>query len=289
MLTLRECLTKATLEQTAIGHFNISDTEGFWAVFRAAQKLNLPVIIGVSEGERDFIGIKQIVALVKSTREEFAYPLFLNADHTHTVDGAIAAIEAGFDAVIIDGGELSLAENIKLTKEVVSYARAKDPTILVEGELGFIGQSSELIDELAPEVANEPSELTTPELAEEFVKETGVDLLAPAVGNVHGMLRGASHDPNLDLERIKQIAVAAKVPLVLHGASGNTEADVTAAITAGVRIVHINTELRLAYRDALRLSLQNNPDEVAPYKFMKPAVQAMEELVEKKLKLFNKL
>src|SRR4051812_26548602 len=106
MKTLREYIDDAWQKKVAIGHFNISNIEGLWGAFHAAQKLNVPVIIGVSEGERDFIGIPQSVALIKSIREEFNYPIFLNADHTYSFERVKEAIDAGFDAVIIDGAKL---------------------------------------------------------------------------------------------------------------------------------------------------------------------------------------
>lgn len=288
MQTLRECLAQAEQNKTAIGHFNISNLEGLWAIFFAARELDLPVIIGVSEGERDFVGVKQVAALVKSLREEFAYPIFLNADHTYSVARVKEAIDAGFDAVIFDGSKLSLEENIRLTKECVDYARARNPEVIIEGELGYIGTSSKILDAIPEGVNLGADDLVKPEDAGKYVQETGVDLLAPAVGNIHGMMRSGA-DPALNIERVREIREAAGVPLVLHGGSGNSEADFKQAIMAGVRIVHINTELRVAYRDALKLSLQDNPDEVAPYKILKPAVLAMQKVVEKKLRLFNNL
>lgn len=276
---------EAAERKVAVGHFNISDSNAIWAVFNAARALSLPVIIGVSEGERDFIGVRQIATLVKSLREQFAYPIFLNADHTYSYERVVEAIDAGFDAVIFDGAQLPFEENVATARRVVEYARACGRDVLVEGELGYIGTSSKVLDEV-PAGAALGDDLTKPEQAAEFVAATGVDLLAPAVGNIHGMLRGRP-DPKLDIARIAAIRAAAGVPLVLHGGSGNSESDFRGAIESGVAAVHINTELRVAYRDGLKLSLQDNPDEVAPYKFLKPALAAMTKLVEQKLKLFN--
>src|SRR3989344_1916523 len=283
---LRDYINDAEQNHTALGHFNISNIEGFWAVVRAAKELNLPVIIGVSEGERDFIGVKQVKALVDVTRQDLNHPIFLNADHTYSLDRAKEAIDAGFDGVIIDGAKLSFEENFKLTKECVEYAQQKNKNILVEGELGYIGQSSKVLDSL-PEGVTEDS-LTTPEEAKEFVRETGIDLFAPAVGNVHGMLKNGN-EPKLNISLIKEIRGVAGVPLVLHGGSGNTNKDLQNAIDAGVSIIHINTELRVAYISALKKELQENPEEVAPYKVMRPSVIAMQEVIEEKLSLFNKL
>ncbi len=286
MKTLRECIADAESKKIALGHFNISNLEGLWAVFRAAQKLDLPVVIGVSEGERDFIGVPQAVALVKSIREEFNYPIFLNADHTYSFEKVKEAVDAGFDSVIFDGAQLSFEENIKLTKKCVEYAKKVNPAILVEGELGYIGTSSKLLDAVPEGVVTSGAGLTSPEDAAKFVKETGVDLFAPAVGNVHGMMK-VGHDPRLDIKRIAEIRKAAGVPLVLHGGSGTVDEDFTAAIKVGIAIVHINTELRVAFKKALELSLQKNPEEIAPYKFMKDSLKAMEKATSDRLLLFS--
>lgn len=287
-MKLLDCIKEAEEKKIAIGHFNISDTNGLWAVFLAAQKLNLPVIIGVSEGERKFIGVKQIVALVRSIKEEFNYPIFLNADHTYSFEGVKEAIDVGFDSVIFDGAKLSFEENVSLTKKCVQYAKETKPDVLVEAELGYIGTSSKLLDEI-PEGALVDSEvLTKPELAKQFVQETGISLLAPAVGNMHGMLK-SGHNPKIDTEIVKELREATGVPLVLHGGSGISDEDFVESIKSGISIVHINTEIRLAYKQSLKLSLQENPDEIAPYKFLKPSVTAMEKVVSQRLKLFNNL
>ncbi len=288
MKTLRECVAEAREKKVAIGHFNISNTEQLWGVFNAARSLDLPVIIGVSEGERDFIGVRQAAALVTSLRQEFDYPIFLNADHTYSFDRVKEAIDAGFDSVIFDGAQLSLEENIKITKQCVECARNCGRDVLVEGELGFVGVSSKVLDEIPKGVMLDEESLTHPDKAKEFVDAAGVDMLAPAVGNFHGMLRGGV-DPKLNIERVKEISGAVKIPLVLHGGSGNSEEDFKQAIANGVSIVHINTEVRVAYKQGLMKGLSENQDEVAPYKFLKPAVKAVQDLVTEKLRLFNNL
>lgn len=281
MKTLKQYITEAKEKGVAIGHFNISNLEALRGIFNAAKSLDLPVIIGASEGERDFIGVKQVVALVKSLREEYNYPIFLNADHTYSFERVKEAIDAGFDAVIFDGAKLSLDENIKQVKLCVDYARSVNPEILVEAELGYIGQSSKILDSVPDGV-----ELTSVEDSERFVRETGIDLFAPAVGNIHGMLKDVP-DPRLNIERVGEISEATRTPLVLHGASGNSKEDIQAAIKNGVAIVHINTEIRVAYRDALKKFLTENPGEVAPYKILKSSVEAVEKVVAEKLSIFN--
>lgn len=283
MKNLRYIVRGAEEKGMAIGHFNISNLEALWAIFNAARGLNVPVVIGLSEGERDFVGVRQAVALVKSIREEYNYPIFINADHTYSVERVKEAIDTGFDAVIFDGAKLSLEENIAKTKECVAYARASGRDVIIEGEMGYIGTSSKMLDELPEGVSLE--HLTTAEDAKRFVEETGVDLFSPSVGNIHGMLKHAKN-PRLDISRIKEIREAAGVPLVLHGGSGISDEDFTSAIKAGISIIHINTEIRRAYREGLEQSLKNNSEEIAPYKYLKSAVEAVQEKVEERLKLF---
>ena len=288
MKTLRECLAEVQAKKVAIGHFNISNLETLWGIFNAAKSLELPVIIGLSDGERDFVGVRQAVAMVKSLRDQFDFPIFINADHASSFERYKEVVDAGFDAAMFDGSELAMAENIKITKQCVDYARQKNPEIITEGEIGFIGKSSKIHDTLPAGVQLSVENLTKPEEAKKFVAETGLDLLAPAVGNFHGMIRGGK-DPSLNIERIKEINEAAKIPLVLHGGSGNSPAEFQTAIEAGVAIIHINTELRVAYRQALQKSLQENLEETTPYKYLKEPVKAIQKIVEEKLKIFNKI
>jgi fructose-bisphosphate aldolase class II len=281
--TLKECILEAQEKSIAIGHFNISNSDGFSAVVEAAKELNVPVIIGVSEGERDYIGVNEIVALVKAYREKTNQLVFVNADHTYSLERVKEAVDAGFDSIIFDGTELTDEQNIEITKECIKYAKLKDSNILVEAELGFIGKSSKILEGI-PEGAGKMTDINT---AKEFVEMTGIDMLAPAVGNIHGMVK--TGEPALNIERIREIKESVKIPLVLHGASGNSESDIREAIKAGISIVHINTELRVAYRQGLMKSLSENPDEISPYKYLKGARNAMKNVVLEKLKIFNNI
>ena len=284
MKTYREYLSEFQESGRAIGHFNISTIEVLWSIFNAARSLDLPIIIGVSEGERDFIGVKQAVQLVKGLREEYEYPIFINADHTYTLERVKEAIDAGFDSVIFDGAELSVEENIAVTKECVTYARESGRDVLVEGEMGYIGKSSKLLDEI-PEGAAQDEFLTTPEEAKRYVDETGVDLFAPAVGNLHGKLKDRPN-PELDVKRIEQIKEAAGVSLVLHGGSGVSDDDFQAAARAGMNVVHINTQIRVGWKEALKSELETTT-EVAPYKILKPSRERVEEIVRARIELFS--
>lgn len=286
MKTLLSAIHEAQKNHSALGHFNVSELSALKAILNAAKALGVPVIIGVSEGERKFIGTRTIAAVIHSLREELNHPIYLNADHTKSLQGAKEALEAGFDAVLFDGSALEFEENMRQTKEVADYVKSKNPDVLVEGELGYIGTSSKLLDEVPEGAALDKKALPTPEQAKEFVENTLVDLFSPAVGNFHGMLKDRSN-PSLDIERVKEIKKAVDVPLVLHGGSGLKDEDFTKAIQAGISVVHINTEIRKAWRESLEKALQDNPDEVAPYHLLDPAVSGMEELVLRRLKLFG--
>ena len=288
MHSLRDVVSDAESKKVAVGHFNISDSTQLWGIFRAAKNLNVPVIIGTSEGERDFIGARQAVALVTSIREEYNYPIFINADHHYSLKSVKEVIDAGYDAVIFDGSKVTHKENIAITKACVEYARASGRDIIVEGELGNIGQSSKLLEAI-PEGAEITKEMMTkPDELKAFVEETGVDLIAPAVGNLHGMLKHGKN-PNLSIERIQELREAGGVPMVLHGGSGISDVDFRKGIEAGMCMVHINTEIRKAYRDGIEEALKDNPDEIAPYRFMKRGCDNLEAVVSKRLKLFNNL
>jgi ketose-bisphosphate aldolase len=286
MQNLREVLKYAQEAGAAVGHFNISDLVLLKAVFAAAQEANVPVLVGASEGERDFLGARQIADLVRSLREEFDFPIFLNADHTHTLAKAIEAAQAGFDSVVFDASAQPFEQNVRQTKEAVEALKSINPTILVEGEIGDIGTGSE-IHESAPDLTKG---LTTPMQAKQFVDATRIDILAPAVGNMHGMLKSMVQGKTrkrLDIARIAQIKSTTGALLTLHGGSGTDDQDLEKAIAAGIDIVHINTELRVAWRRGLEAGLAGKPDEVVPYKILPSAVEAVKQVVRSRLQLFN--
>ncbi len=287
MKTYKEYILDADKHGIAIGHFNISNLEALHAVYAAAKKVGVPIIIGLAEGEAAFVGRHEAVALVRALRARDNYPIFLNADHHYSFETVKESLDAGFDSVVVDLVKLPLEENIKITKQCVEYARElakkENREILVEAELGFIGVGSSILEKL-PDGVSEAT-MTTPEDAKHFVEATGIDLLAPSVGNVHGMVK--SGNPRLHAERVKAIRQATGVPLVLHGGSGSMDEDFLACIKEGIDIVHINTEIRVAFTEALRKSLAEKPEEITPYKYLPSAVEAVEKVVEARLKLFS--
>ena len=296
MKSLLEVIADAESRAVAVGHFNISDITALKAITRAAKELNVPVIIGTSEGEVEFIGFKQAAALVGSLREE-GYSVFLNADHFRSLESVKQAVGAGYDSIIFDAANLSLEENIKKTKEAVDYVKSVSASrradILVEGELGYIGTSSKVLEKMPEGAAVTETTMTKPEEAKRFVEETGVDLFAPAVGNIHGIVKEG--EPRLDIGRIAAIKQALRqaqgkpVPLVLHGGSGVSNNDFRAAIAAGISVIHINTEIRIDLREGLEEALEKSPEETTHYKLLPEAEEEIYETVLARLKLFNNL
>lgn len=286
MKTLQQVLSEADEKGVALGHFNVSDLVALKAVYAAARELAVPVIVGVSEGEREFIGVPEIAAVVRSIREQDGFPLYLNADHTHSIEKAREAAQAGFDSIVFDCSALPFEENVAKTRQAVTELKAIRPSILVEGELGFIGSSSSIHDK----VPENMSPMTTPEQASEFVRRTGVDVLAPAVGNMHGMLKSmveGTARKHVDPVRIAAIKRATRKPLTLHGGSGTSDQGFRDAIEAGITIVHINTELRVAWRRGWESALAKMPDEVVPYKLLPEVVESVKQVVASRLRLFN--
>jgi fructose-bisphosphate aldolase, class II len=285
MITLRSALQSAEREHVALGHFNFSETTALRAVANAARELHVPVLVGLSEGEREFFGVPQAAALVHSTRDELGHPIFLNADHTHSLQSAEQAARAGFDMIVFDRSDLPFDENVTETKRAVESVKSINPAIIVEGEIGYIGTSSAVIEKAPEGIA-----LTAPPEAKQFVDATQVDILAPAVGNMHGMLasmvRGETRK-HLDIPRIAEIKKTAGVFLTLHGGSGTVDRDFQLAIRAGVNIIHINTELRVAWRHSLEASLAAHPSDVAPNKILPPVIAAVQSVVRNRLELFS--
>jgi fructose-bisphosphate aldolase class II len=286
MDSLRTILTRLEKQGAALGHFNVADLVLVKSVLAAAAEIEVPVMVGASEGERAFFGTHELAAVVKSLRDQSGLPVFLNADHTHSLTKAVEAVKAGFDSVVADFSALPFAENVSRTKEAVEALKAINPSLLVEGEIGNIGSGSEIHDTVTKEFRN----LTTPEEARQFVAATGIDVLAPAVGNMHGMLKSmvqGKEKKRLNIERIGEIKKAAGVFLTLHGGSGTDDTDFRNAIAAGINIIHINTELRVAWRGSLEDSLKRHPNEVVLYKILPPVIDSVKQVVSSRLKLFS--
>lgn len=282
-MSLDDYLKKAQKEGWATGHFNASESDQFRAICEAAKELNTVAIIGTSEGEAKHIGYFEAVALRDAFKKELGIPVFLNSDHHKSVEAAKKAVDAGYDSIHIDLSAEPYEKNISGTKEIVMYAKRKNPEISVEGELGYLRGESKIEKE---KIIVMPEDLTDPDAAKNFVESAGVDRLAISVGNIHGI---SMDEPMLDIERIKKIrwAVPKEVSLVLHGGSGIPVDQIKRAIKAGIANIHINTDLRAAYAEALRQELSRNLEEVVPYKFDASPREAVKNIVKQKLELFG--
>lgn len=278
---LRDMISSVSSTGCPVWHFNFAELSVMKAAARVAVDCGVPLIMGTSEGEREYVGVHEAVALIASYRAR-GIPLYLNADHSKSFAKAKEAIDAGYDAVIFDGSAMPLDENIRETRRVVEYARLVNPRIIVEGEVGYIGVASKLLDAVPDGV-----QMASVEDSMRFVRETGVDLFAPAVGNIHGMLKSGK-EPALDIGLVKRIKDAVRVPLVLHGASGNTDVDIRRAVAAGIGVIHINTEIRVAWRKALDASCTLSPDEVAPYKLLMGPEEAAYAAMRGKISIWKK-
>ena len=235
------------------------------------------------------------MALVKSYQKE-GHAVFLNADHHKSWETTKAAVDAGYDTVLIDASKLGYEENVALTKKVVDCARSshleaeplsggsasRTASKMVEGELGYLRGSSEMQEKI--EISQ--ADYTKPEEAADFAVRTGVDRLAVVFGNIHGIV--TEQEEHLDIEHLKKIVQAVPgMTLVLHGASGLPAEEIKMAIQNGIANVHINTELRVAYHDTLREELEKEPKETTPYKFLKPSYEATKFMIKKYLELFG--
>jgi fructose-bisphosphate aldolase, class II len=275
-----EFLKKARKEGWAIGQFNASTLEALKAIFFAAKNLKSPIIIGTSEKESGYLGLRQAAALVRIFEEENGVPALLNLDHGKSFDYIKEAIAAGYDAVHFDGSQLPLDENVRILKEIVKYAHKKN--VLVEGEVGFIKGASEILD-AAPDIYLD--DLASPSDAEKLVKETKVDSLAVNVGTFHG-LGGIK---TINLARLGEIKekISEKSFLVLHGGSGILQEEIKAAISTGIVKININTELRAAFTQTLQEIFCAGQKEIAPYRYLPRVIESMQKIVEDKIKIFN--
>lgn len=294
-MTLNEYLREALENHYAIGHFNFATADVLRAIVEGAKEAEAPaVMVGTSEGEADFLGMLEAVALVGAMRKELDFPIFLNADHFKSVEKCKEALNAGYDTVLFDGSKLSYEDNLAAVQRVKHHAQEKP----VEGEIGYLRGSSEVQGKVEISAAD----YTKPEQAKSFVDETQVDRLAIVFGNIHGIV--TEQEEKLDIEHLKKVvALLPRVPIVLHGASGLPDDQVRSAIRAGIANVHFNTELRVVYAEGIEKAIhaekpaspaspglqRGEPSgglETTPYKYLGPAAEEVKKLVAQKIKLF---
>ena len=263
MKDLKYYLNKAKKEKWAIGQFNFSTLEQLRGIMKAASRMKSPVILGTSEGELKFLGIKETIALVEISKLEYNVPAFLNLDHGKSMDLIKECIDFGFSAVHFDGSFQSFKKNINYAKKIADLAHKKG--LIAEGEIDNIGKGI----------------ITKVWQAKEFVEKTKVDSLAVAIGSIHGYYKKVK----LDIKRLNEIADEVDSFLVLHGGSGILASQIKKAIKAGIVKVNINTELRMVWRQGLLKGLDGK--EIKPYNVLLDAEKAVQKKVEEKIKLFS--
>lgn len=270
----------------AFGAFNLDDEPTLIAVARAARKHNAPVLVEVSQGEVDDIGINNIRDLVDNIKNSYGIEIYVNLDHSPSVNAAKLGIEAGFEFIHIDVSQAdhnaSDADIIAATKEVVEYAKLTGAS--VESEPHYFGGSSNLhLEKIDYDEIKKT--FSTPDGAKAFVDATGIDTFAAAIGNLHGKYPVPK---KLDLDLLKQIRQTINCNISLHGGSGTPGHYFRDAVKIGVSKININSDMRIAYREALEKTLQANPNEYSVAKLVsKDVIGAVQAVVESKIADFN--
>ena len=278
-------MQRSRQQKFAVGAFNIDNQETLIAICRAAQAKRSPVMIEVSQGEVDALGLDNVRDMVDNYKAEYGIEAYINLDHSPSVENAKRGIDAGYEFIHIDisqaNHDATEEEIIQQTREVVEYA--KFTGALVESEPHYFGGSSNLHEE---EIDYEEIRKTfsTPEGAREFVAVTGIDTFAAAIGNLHGKY---SVPKVLDLDLLSKIRTALSCSISLHGGSGTPLHYFEEAAKIGVNKVNINSDMRIAFRDTLEKVLKENPNEYAVVKLMPEVYKAVQKVVEEKIDAFG--
>lgn len=277
--TLKEVLKEANDLNMAVGAFNTHNLEMLPAIIKAAVKEKTPVIVQTSCGTANYIGHKNLVSICKSMADEYGAEVVLHLDHAKDYDEIRKAIDAGYSSVMFDGSSLSLKENILGTKRVVAYA--KKYGVSVEAELGTVGGTEDGIA-----VAQDEVRYTDPADAVEFVKQTGIDALAVAIGTNHGQYKSKT---NINFERLKEIKDVVDIPLVIHGGTGVKEADVKKVIDLGIRKFNVGTELLVGWNRESKTCYDEHKENISNRENVVPCLNVIEEIVSRKIKLFKNI
>ncbi len=277
LVNFKEMLMDAKKGKYAVPHLNINNLEWTKYILEKCNELQVPVILGVSEGAAKYMGgYDVIVGMVKGLMKDLniTIPVCLHVDHGSSKETCIKAINAGFTSVMIDASRHELDENIRITKEVVDYAHERG--VSVEAEVGHIGGSEDNITSTSTNATLEDC-LT-------LYENTGIDSLAPALGSVHGFYKG---EPNLDFVTMEEINENLPIPLVLHGGTGIPDDKIKKAISCGISKININTDLQSVWSKAVRKFLDENKDVYDPRKIIGSGEQAIKNRIEEIVTLFG--
>lgn len=285
----RETMENARVQKFAVGAFNIDNQETLIAVARAAQKLQAPVMVEVSHGEVEAMGLENVRDMVDNYKKEYGIEMYINLDHSPSVEAAKAGIDAGFEFIHIDVSQANHnatdKEIVVATRDVVRYAEFTGA--IVESEPHYFGGSSNVHKE-AFDYADIKKTFSTPKGAEKFVMDTGIDTFAAAIGNLHGSYPVPKALDLQLLERIRK-ALPRSVNISLHGGSGTPSHYYEEAVRLGVTKINVNSDMRRAFRDTLEKVLRENPDEYAIVKLMPEVYSAVQAVVESKLNSYNSI
>lgn len=273
LVTTNTLLEDARKHHYAVPALNVENLETIQGVMDAAQKTGCPVIIQTTPSSVQYGGLEFFAAAVRAVLEGTSVTAALHLDHGSSFELAVRAMKAGYTSVMIDGSKLPFAENIQCSKKTADVGHIFG--VPVEAELGCVGGKED-------ETESAENLLTIPEEAQQFVRETGIDSLAVAIGTAHGFYKGI---PNVNVERLKEIHSLVDIPLVLHGTSGVPEETVKECIQNGICKVNYATDLRQAFTEAVRRSLKENPDIVDPKAYLAAGRKAVAETAEKRIKL----
>ncbi len=277
LVTGKQILEHADKNGYAVGAFNVNNMEIVQAIIMAAEETGSPVILQASQGALKYAGIEYISAMAKVAAENATVPVALHLDHGTDFKQIMLCLRHGFTSVMIDASKHSLDENIRLTKEIVDISHAVG--VSVEAELGKIGGTEDDIS-----VDERDATMTDPEEAVRFVKETGLDSLAIAVGTAHGPYKG---EPKIDFDRIKVIKEKLGIPLVLHGSSGVPEESIKKAVENGINKINIDTDIRMSFNSGVREFAKKNPDVYDPRKLLGPGREAAKKIIAEKMIMFG--
>lgn len=281
----RHLMQRSRSQGFAVGAFNIDNQETLIAICRAAQKMQAPVLVEVSDGEVKALGLENIRDMVDNYKAEYGIEMYINLDHSPTVDDCKRAIDAGFEFIHIDisqaNHDATTEEIIQKTKEVVEYA--KFTGALVESEPHYFGGSSNVHTENI-DYEEIKKTFSTPEGSRKFVEATGIDTYAAAIGNLHGKYPVPKE---LDLELLQRVRDAIPCQISLHGGSGTPLHYFEDAAKIGVSKININSDMRVAFRDTLEKVLREHPDEYAVVKLMPEVFGAVQAVVEEKITAFG--
>lgn len=280
LVNLKHVIDHAYANKYAVGSFNVINMEFLEAIIHAAENHHSPVILSIAEVHFKYVNIETITPAIHEIARRARVPVVVHLDHGTSFEAIIRALRAGFTSVMYDGSVLTLEENVNRTREIVKICHAVGVT--VEAELGHVTGGEGGDDEGGKPLSKE-SFYTNVDEAKEFVRRTGVDCLAVAVGTVHGLYKG---EPHLDFDRLAQLNDALKLPLVLHGGTGLSSKDFRQAISLGVSKINFYTGMSVAACDAIRDVLSKKPDTIDFPGMMQDARKSVQQIVEENMDIF---